>query len=330
MATLSTTWPTLLDVTKIMDPSGGISAVAEILTETNDVLMDMPWQEGNLPTGHKTTMRTGIPTPTWRKLNGGVQPTKSTTDQATFSCGMLEDYSQVDKKLADLNGNTAAWRAAQSVAHLSGMSEEFASTLFYGDEESEPEAFSGLAKFFNDTAAASGDNILTTSGTVGETDATSIWLVGWGLHTVYGIYPKGMKAGLQMQNLGEVTHTNSDGSMLQMYRDHYSWDCGLAVEDWRYVVRISIDLDDIVANGATGPVLDQLMAKALRRLPSRARIRPFFYANRDTLDAIDLQAHNKTTFGFHTVKDAQGMDINSFRGVPIHRCDAITQAETGL
>ena len=41
MATLQTKWPTLLDFAKASDPDGKISQVAEILTETNEILEDM-------------------------------------------------------------------------------------------------------------------------------------------------------------------------------------------------------------------------------------------------------------------------------------------------
>ena len=74
MATLSVQNPTLLDLAKVTDPDGSIAAVVEILNETNEVLDEMSWVEGNLPTGHRTTQRSGIPAPTWRKLYGGVAP----------------------------------------------------------------------------------------------------------------------------------------------------------------------------------------------------------------------------------------------------------------
>lgn len=332
MAALSTIHPTLLDVTKRLDPNGKIDKVVEILTQTNEILEDMVWAEGNLPTGHRTTIRTGLPVPTWRKLYGGVQPTKSTTVQVTDSCGMLEAYAEVDKALADLNGNTAAFRLSEDRAHIEGMNQEFASTLFYGNEGSEPEAFTGFAPRFNDQAAANGENILTSAATPDGNDNASIWLIGWGLNTVHGIYPKGSVGGLQMQDKGQVTIENVDnaGGRMEAYRTHYRWDCGLTVRDWRYVVRINFDLEDVVATGASGPVLYDLMAKALRRIPSLSMCRPVFYANRDTLDAIDLQANYKGTLAYKTIEDAQGKFINTFRGVPIRRCDALLSTEAGI
>jgi hypothetical protein len=332
MTTLATTHPTLLDLTKRLDPDGKIATISEMLTQTNEVLEDMVWVEGNLPTGHRTTVRTGLPTPTWRKLYGGVQPGKSRVLQVTDACGMLEAYAEVDKALADLNGNTAAFRLSEDRAHIEGINQELVSTLFYGNESTEPEAFTGFAPRFNDQAAENGTNILTSAATPDGSDNASIWLVVWGPNTVHGIYPKGSMAGLHMEDKGQVTIENIDGAggRMEAYRTHYRWDCGLSVRDWRYVVRINFDLEDIVASGATGPVLDSLMRKAMRRIPSLGMGRPAFYANRDTLDAIDDQAANKGTLAFKTVEDAQGKLVNKFLGVPIRRVDALLSTESGI
>ncbi len=332
MAALSTIHPTLLDVAKRLDPEGKVAQIVELLNQTNEIIEDMVFMEGNLPTGHRTTIRTGLPTPTWRKLYGGVQPTKSRTVQVTDSCGMLEAYAEVDKALADLNGNTAAFRLSEDMAHIEGMNQEFASTLIYGNEGSEPEAFTGLAARFNDQAALNGENIITSAATPDSNDNTSIWLVGWGANTVHGIYPKGSIGGIQMEDKGQVTIENVDnaGGRMEAYRTHYRWDTGLTVRDWRYVVRIQFDLEDVIAAGTSGPVLADLMAKALRRIPSLGMCRPVFYANRDTLDALDVQATNKATMAFSTIEDAQGKPVTRFRGVPIRRCDAILTNETGI
>lgn len=332
MTTLSAIHPTLLDVTKRLDPDGSIATIAEMLAQTNPILDDMVWVEGNLPTGHKTTVRTGLPTPTWRKLYGGVQPTKSTTAQVTDSCGMLEAYAEVDKALADLNGNTAAFRLSEDAAHIEGMNQEFSSTLFYGNEGSEPEAFTGFGPRFNDQSAANGDNIITDAATPDGTDNSSIWLIVWGRNTCHGIYPKGSSAGLQITDKGQVTIENVDGNggRMEGYRTHYRWDCGLSVRDWRYVVRMNFDLENTIAAGTTGPVLAQLMAKALRRIPNINMGRPVFYASRATLELMDLQAMEKTNMAFTTIEDAQGKMVTRFRGIPVKQCDAILNTESGI
>jgi hypothetical protein len=332
MSVLATTHPTLLDITKRLDPQGKIDTIAEILAQTNEVLDDMVWLEGNLPTGHRTTVRTGLPTPTWRKLYGGVQPTKSTTVQVTDATGMLEAYAEVDKALADLNGNSAAFRLSEDRAHIEGINQEFASTLFYGNESTEPEAFTGFGARFNDQAAANGGNILTDAATPDGTDNTSIYLVVWGPNTVHGIYPKGSKAGLNMEDKGQVTIENVDGNggRMEAYRTHYRWDCGLSVRDWRYVVRINIDQENLVKNAASGPDLIDLMTQAVELIPSLSMGRPAFYVNRTVRSMLRRQIANKVAASTLTIEQVAGKHVTLFDGIPVRRCDAITNTESGI
>jgi len=332
MSTLAATHPTLLDITKRLDPNGKIDTIAEILSQTNEVLDDMVWLEGNLPTGHRTTVRSGLPTPTWRKLYGGVQPTKSRTVQVTDACGMLEAYAEVDKALADLNGNTGAFRLSEDRAHIEGMNQEFASTLFYGNESTEPEAFTGFGARFNDQAAENGGNILTSAADPDSTDNTSIYLVVWGPNTVHGIYPKGSKAGLNMEDKGQVTIENVDGNggRMEAYRTHYRWDCGLSVRDWRYVVRINIDQEDLVKNAASGPDLVDLLTQATELIPSLSMGRPAFYANRTVRSFLRRQIANKVAASTLTMEQVGGKHVTMFDGIPFRRCDAITNTESGI
>ena len=99
---------TLIDFAKSLDPDGKTATVVDLLSQTNEILTDMAFIEGNLPTGHRTTIRTGLPTATWRQLYGGVPASKSTRAQVDDVCGMLEARAEVDKDLYELNGNSAA------------------------------------------------------------------------------------------------------------------------------------------------------------------------------------------------------------------------------
>ena len=226
MATIGTNALTLSDLAKRMDSNDKIARIIELLAQKNQILDDMRWVEGNLPTGHRTTVRTGLPQATWRRLNYGVQPTKSTTSQITDTCGMLETYAEIDKALADLNGNAAEFRLSEDQAFLEGMSQQMAGTLFYGNTDMTPERFMGLAHRFNtrNPATPSSANVIHGGGAGG--DNTSIWLVVWGELTVHGIIPKGSKAGLQHRDLGEQTLHDAEGGKYQGYRTHYKWDIG--------------------------------------------------------------------------------------------------------
>jgi hypothetical protein len=330
MATLPVTRPTLLDLAKRTDPDGSIAQIVELLTQENMILQDMVWQEGNLPTGHRTTVRTGIPTPTWRKINGGVQPTKGSTAQITFGTGMLEAYAEVDKALADLNGNTAAWRLSEEMGHIEGMNQEMAQTLVYGNEGTEPEAFTGLTPYYNSRTAQSGANIISANDVDSPTDNQSIWLVGWSETTIHGIIPKGSNAGLQVEDKGQVTIENADGSggRMEGYRTHYRWDAGLAVRDWRYAVRIcNISKADLTTDASTGPNLANLMFQALETIQSLSGVRPVFYTSRGVITKIRQQAAAAVKQSTLTIDDRGGVMVQAFNGVPLKRVDTMAADE---
>lgn len=328
MATLATTHPTLLDLARRTDPDGNIADIVEILNQTNEVLDDMVWLEGNLTTGHRTTIRTGLPTPTWRKMYGGVQPTKSTTAQVTDSTGMLEAYAEVDKALADLNGNTAAWRLSEETPHIEGMSQEIAQTIFYGNEGTEPEAFTGLSPRFNNLSTSNNaDNVIDGGGS--GTDNASIWLCVWGPNSGFGITPKGSKAGLQMEDKGQVTIENIDGAggRMEAYRTHYRWDAGLTIRDWRYFVRIAnIDRSALTVDAVTGPNLPNLMFEAYERLPN-TNGRAVWYMDRGIKTKLGQQSALLTKQSSLTISDVGGKITTSWLGIPIRRVDVLSPDE---
>ena len=153
MSTLAATHPTLMDLKSRLDASGNVIPVIEMLSQTNEIIEDAVFLEANELTGHTTSVRTGIPEPTWRKLYGGVQPSKTTSVKVREGLGMLENYAEVDKSLADLNNNSAAWRLSEEQGIIEGFGQKLARYMIYGNEATEPEGFTGLAPRFNDQAA---------------------------------------------------------------------------------------------------------------------------------------------------------------------------------
>lgn len=324
MAVKGLTALTLADWGKRIDPNGKVDKIIELLSQTNPILLDMMIMESNSPTGHKTTVRTGLPDATWRLLNYGVPNSKSTTAQVTDTMGMLETYAEIDKSLADLNCNTAEFRLSEDRAFLEAMNQKMAQTLFYGDTSVNPQQFMGLASRYSSKSAGNGQNIIDAGGT--GTDNTSIWLVVWGENTVHGIFPKGQKAGLQMQDLGEQTLRDSAGGQYQGYRTHYKWDNGLTLRDWRYVVRIAnIDVSDLSVPASAANIVTQ-MVKALHRVPNLKMGRAAFYMNRTVAQALDLQSLDKASLAL-SVKETEGEWWTTFRGIPIRETDAILETE---
>ena len=329
MSTLGTAYLTLVDWAKRQDPNNQVARIIELLSQTNEILMDMVWKEGNLPTGERTTVRTGLPTAAWRLLNAGVQPTKSTTAQIDEAVGILEAWSAVDVELAKLNGNTAEFRLTEAAAFIEAMNQEMASTLFYGNSGTAPEEFTGLAARYSSTSSANGQNIVLGGGA--GSDNTSIWLVCWGPSTVFGIYPKGSEAGLQHNDLGIETVNDAGGTagaLMRAYRDQWVWKCGIALKDWRYAVRIpNIDISNLVAKSSAADLFD-LMIKAIHRLPSLTAGKLAFYMNRTVHQMLDIQTRDDVqTGGQLKYENVDGVPKMSFRGIPVRTVDALVENE---
>lgn len=334
MSTIGTNYITLADWAKRVDPDGKAARIIELLSQSNEILTEMLWKEGNLPTGEQTTVRTGLPTVAWRLLNAGVSPSKSTTAQITEACGLLEAWSAIDVKIAELNGNTAEFRLGEATAFLEAMNIEMASTLFYGNSGTAPEEFTGLAARYSSLSAANGQNIVSGSGSDAG-NQSSIWLICWGPQSIFGIYPKGSKAGLVHNDLGIETVNDANGvagALMRAYRDQFTWDAGIALKDWRYVVRIAnIDISNLVAKSSAADLFD-LMIKAIHRLPvgslGSSTMKAAFYMNRTVAQMLDIQTRDDVqTGGQLKYETVDGVARSSFRGIPIRTVDALTETE---
>lgn len=336
MATLSATNLTLADWAKRLDPDGKVPTVAELLSQSNEILQDAVFAEGNLPTGHRVVIRTGLPAVYWRALNQGIPNSKSTTAQVDEACGILEARSEVDKDLAMLNGNTAAFRLSEDAAFIEAMNQTQATTMFYGNPGTDPKQYLGLAPRYSSLTGGNAQNILSAGGS--GSDNTSVYLVVWGDQTVFCPFPKGSKAGLIHEDLGEQTVYNSDGTRLQAYATRYQWKNGLVVKDWRYVVRIcNIDVSDLIGQTGTqlstaSTALIKLMARALYRIPNMSAGRAAFYMNRTVHSGLALAAMDKSQY---VLKIEQGLtqfgqpdSWLSFLGVPLRRTDALLNTES--
>jgi hypothetical protein len=326
MPVLSDQYLTLLDLAKRTDPDGKIATIIEMLSQTNEILDDIGFKNGNLEIGHRTTLRTGLPTPTWRRFNEGVQPTKSKTAQVTFATGLMEMYTRVDKELAELNGDVRAVMLSEDMATMEAMGQELATTLFYGNESTEPASFNGLASYYDNKSANSGNNIVDAGGT--GTDNASIFLVGWAPNTIYGIVPKNSVAGMQSEYKRQMTIQNSDGSYFEAYVTHHTLKAGLACEDWRYGVRIAnIDRSDLIAENANAAKLPDLIHAATIRMQSMQGVTPILYMDRTVLEYLEKQIAARTAGSSLSYEDVGGRKTAVFKGVPIRRVDALAVDE---
>jgi hypothetical protein len=328
-----------MDVLSEIAPDGKQYDIAEVLTQQNPILEDLHWEEGNTVTGHKDAMRTVLPEPSFRALNAGVPVTKGGSTTVEETAALLEDFSQVDRELAIMSGDVNAYRLKQARPHIQGMGNKQARTLFYGNAGSNPLEYTGLAPRFNTlstTTNKAAANVIDAGGS--GSALRSIWLIASRPDTIFGIYPKGTRGGLDHEDAtnasGEGAHgfpaaatlADADGRLYMGYRDHWIWRCGLFVKDWRYVVRIAnIDPTALTLDVSSGPDLQDLMTQALELIeePDGA----VFYVPR-ALRAYMRRQILKGKNNQLSWDEMGGKKIMNFGEAPVKRMDVLNTNET--
>lgn len=329
MATVvGATYLTLLDYAQREKPGGGIDDIIEVLAASNPILADANIMEGNLPTGHRSTQRATQPSGTWRLLNYGVAPEKSTTVQRDDTCGILEAYSKLDVDIAALNGNEAAFRASEDNAFISGLNSTAATAILYGNQGYDPEQPHGLSPRYNSTTGDYANQIINANGS--GSDNTSVWIITWGPKTCTLIYPKGSTAGLASEDWGKQLVTDSNGLLYASYVTKFQWKLGLSLMDYRYVIRIcNIDISDLTADAASGADLLDKMIDAYYSRPSvdlGNMAKTFIYCNKTVAKFLHKQAQNRSNVNL-SIDNPAGQPIVRFLDAPVHVCDNIISNE---
>ncbi len=330
MATKGNTYPSLKDYYSQIEGDGKItSTIIDLFVQSNTILEDAIAIECNDGTNHKTTVRNGLPEPQFRKFYQGAKCTKGEYTTVTDGTAMLSDYSNVDKDLADLNGNTNQFRLNEADAHIQGMNNTVQENIIYGNKGKNASAFDGFATRYNTISTTKGEigyQVIDAGGT--STDNTSIYLIGWGEKSAHLIYPRGSKAGLDHKDLGEETVKDSNGDEYQAYRDYFSWKLGLSVRNYRASGRIAnIKVSDLGTSNAAD--ICDLMVKLYHRCKQHSKIakaKQVWYVNETIETYLHLQAMNKTNVRL-TLDEVDGQPIVKFLGIPVKCCDAILDTE---
>ena len=328
MATIGKSYLTLKDMYSQMEGDGKVTATIIDLFRTSNVLLeDAIAVECNDGTSHKTTVRNGLPSPQFRNFYQGVECQKGDYTSVTDTTSMLDDYSEVDKKLADINGNTAQFRLNEAEAHIQGMNKTAKTNLFYGSKDKNASAFDGLATRYNKLSTKEGDlgyQVINAGGT--GNNNTSIFFVTWGDRHTHLIYPKGSKAGLQREDKGQVTVQDAEGRNYEAYRDHFSWDLGLCIRNYRSSARIA-NIDVTSLGGENAPNLIDLMIDAYYRIEEQAKNgKTIIYVNNTIRTYLHKQAMNKQNVNL-SINEVAGKPVVNFLGLPIKLCSEILNTE---
>jgi hypothetical protein len=115
---------------------------------------------------------------------------------------------------------------------------------------------------------------------------------------------------------------------MRAYQERWQWKAGIALKDWRYVVRIcNIDVSNLVAKSSAADLIE-LMIKAIHRIPALGLVKPAFYMNRTVFQMLDIQRRDDVIAGGGlSYQDVDGMMRPTFRGIPIAKTDALLETE---
>lgn len=328
---------TLQDWAKSLGPDHKVQTrVAQLLAQKNGIVTDAGWIMGNLPIGHQMEVQTGLPDAYYVGLNAFVPVSHDTAMPILEQAAILKAFSDVDQDLYELGGpgEGEKLRARNGKSQIERFNQTYSKTAFYGNTQANPSSFVGLSTRFSSLEAVNGQNILDAGG-VNSTNA-SIWMVVWGEDTSTMFFPQGSKAGIEHMDLGLVTMNSintaigaSDSSPLvkMVYREKWAWKHGLALPDWRYVVRIAnIDVPSLLAK--QGADLLDLLIRAYHHLPDPQQGRPAIYMNRTIAEMLDVQKRDAVKEGGQLKYEVvDGVEIPVFRGMPVRIVDQLLNTE---
>jgi hypothetical protein len=310
---------TLLEVAKRRDPNGDAATIAEIINEKNAIFSDVPWMEANGALYHKFVQRLSLPEVQKRKFNKGIDSVASKTISKQIGLSNYEDYSDIDKALADASPSPSETRMQEARAVVEAITQSFVGDLFYGSVAESTDDFDGVAVQLNDLTKPT---VVSNGGS--GIDLTSAYVVDWGMEKAHCVYPKGHpNAGVERTDRGVQTKVVDNGKMYEVYRDHFKLTGGLVVKDPRAIGRLcNIETDPSGANTFDYklliPVINQL------RDPQSPNL--VIYVNRTLHSQIEVAAAEKTN-GFYTAEDVFGRPVPKFRGIPVRLAEGILDSE---
>ena len=125
--------------------------------------------------------------------------------------------------------------------------------------------------------------------------------------------------------------------MIHAFVDLWHWYCGLAVKDWRFVVRLAnIGVSDLVNGTGTqgAQQLIKLMSRMRSRIPSWGGIKPVFYVNRTVQEMLMVQGLDKSQ-NILSVQDGLNQFGELYKelrflGIPIRIIDQLLTTESAI
>lgn len=334
---------------RMHDPKGGMLPIVNMLAQINTPFIDAVYQEANLPLAHQIVVNSALPVASTKGINYGGNISRGQFQQFTEKVGIFEVWGEYDYDLLNTKSDRAGFLYAQSVNYWEAMIQKWCNSLFYGNPATDPTQILGLAtRYFtvNPANATNALNVIDAGGT-GSAN-TSLWLMEWSDQGASIIHDSGSPAGLIHETFENVVLPGGSGSYgigvgtrQKVFQEKFAIRNGLAVADWRRIIRIAnIDVNNL-ANAAGAADLTELLVNAIMRLPGAGlpasetgnpmtNLAPAgkmcIYGHRTVLKALRQQTLNKAGSTIHITETA-GKKNFDFDGIPFRLCDQLSLTE---
>jgi hypothetical protein len=309
----------LVEVVKRHDPNGNLATIAEVLAQTNDIIADAVWKEGNDIFSNKTVRRSSLPSGTWRKLNRGVAPESSDTVELVDVIGQLQTRAENDIDIINAYANPQQARMDEASSFIEGLSQEMAATMLYGNAATSPEEFTGLAPRLD--ALAAGENVI---GGGGSTTLTSIYVVTWGVNSVFMAYPRNTKGGLKHEDLGIGDALDGSSNKFRAYIDLFTWNAGMVVKNLRCIARYA----NLEPTGTTTTFDEDELIRLINRMVVGPGTR--IYCGIEMMTQMEIRLKDKTNVYFSKSDGLAPGPVLTFKGIPVRKCQQILDTETAI
>lgn len=328
MAAITTTLPTLAQLAKTTDPSWkNALPIIELLSKRHGLYAALRWEEANLALSHRTTVRTGLPTATYRMFNLGLDPSDGSYANVTFPVAKIGTLAEIDAEMIKIAPNRDAFVSAKVAGHIESVLQKLSTEMFYGTAAT-AEGIIGLSAMYASVTAENAQNLIDAGGT-DVSDNTSIWLLNIG-PTVKGLYPRGTPAGIEREVLSYETSESlgGTGKRGRVWREFVHVGAGIAVEDWRDACRVaSIDVSAMLAETNDADLI-KLTRKAKHRMLSRPVYDRRFVMHPTTWEYIEHQRDAKQVAGGGVSKATiDGVEMPTLHNIPVVIDDSIVLTE---
>ena len=334
------------DAYRRLDKDGKLLDYVNYLAENNQFKDHIPWVECNDYNGHKISMITDLPKTYWKRDNLGVPATHGDGAVVRETIGKIAArtfvFLDVLKNLDQASARADVLRMENQLK-MDQLNNDMVKAFFKASVKNDPASFDGFEARYNSMDPKISPTATQVIDCGGKGDnLTSMWIVGWGLNTAFGLYPQNRPMGIQIEARGEVRVIDPYGNPIYGDETQYEWAFGLGIKDRRSVVRLA-NIDPKMLESGQGIGAADLKASksnniltllhhGLAKLPNASNMKVCIYANRDVLVGLQTLAirMNSTIVTADNLKDQYGNTHTGYTlvGHDFSVVDALTNDES--